>query len=136
MSHESGGTVPEAGQYPSPRLQIPAAASDASCGVNGRDWTEHPASSVFARNASSRPRVRYAVSSRSRTYAINRRTRLSLAACLRQGFGEVSPSDSHLPATFPARGRGRRDCYRALVLNGAFGAPRIGAPSRRRADNA
>ena len=40
-----------------PQIADAAAASDASWGVNGRDWTEHPAISVFARNASSRPRA-------------------------------------------------------------------------------
>jgi hypothetical protein len=35
-----------------------AAASDASGGVNGRDWTEHPASSALPRNASSPLRVK------------------------------------------------------------------------------
>ena len=37
------------GQFSRPRLQIATAASDASCGVKGRDWMEHPAMSVFAR---------------------------------------------------------------------------------------
>ena len=88
-----------AGQFSRPRLHTAAAASDASGGVNGRAWTEHPARIALARNANSSapPGIDGLASGRARTAGARATARGAAHVPVIRRSALAAVAEAHLP---------------------------------------
>ena len=99
-----GAVVPRRRPASRPRLQVAATASAASCTVNARPSTVHPAISALASQPSSSCRSASAAGSRSKTARIRASSRPKRGACSgaarsARGGGGTRPASSSRPTT-------------------------------------